>query len=526
MRMLALVGALVALSFGLALGAEVAERAVTAPSDDRLVLTGRAVRPDGAPLAGRVSIWISSANGHSASGSGRAARLDGRGRFRVEFAEQDDARYAIVTVTGEDPVAQGLAPDARARHDLTDGPRHGAVDLGDLVIAPWSVAGLRELDDDALIEAYEHDRRLVSLGADFGIEVEGALSEMARRGGLRFETYLRTEFERANTDGPTGAAWFCREDRTILLTALRRAERRADPLTLELATTEPLVVTFPGRTQLHGVLRNTDPDGLVIEMVEGGDQRSGRAEKLRVEAFLEDGTKVPAREWQADLGGGLAVYRAVAPGDAVDVSCVVEDYVVFPGPGVYEVRVAAHVRDPIAHVSSLEGRVVLEAEPVVVVLRALELRVARTRLDELRRAIDELPFDAPVPLLRNPWVPGLEFAREPEGPMEVLLCAGYEAVPALLEALDALDPRADLDRARWILGLLHDVTGLADPTLTGAVPSQRWLDDVPCVAVPRRASPFPFRHERDRRLREDGIARSIEAWRTARLWFDVTTTDR
>ena len=65
------------------------------------------------------------------------------------------------------------------------------------------------------------------------------------------------------------------------------------------------VVTYPNLPVIQAAWRNTDESDHVLSLTKGCDYRTGRAELWKIEVNESGGKRIPPRNWNADMGGGL-----------------------------------------------------------------------------------------------------------------------------------------------------------------------------------------------------------------------------
>lgn len=187
-------------------------------------------------------------------------------------------------------------------------------------------------------------------------EYQCCLDEMARR-GMAAELQARYEQAQKSTNpeggGPANAH---------LLTALRRAQGKPDPVQVKVE-----VVNLPGApTGLLPTLVNVDSKP--ISLTRGGDYRSGRQSRFRVQLTDQRGARVPDSNWpQFGMGGGISSFGPFQPGETIDNQTPLDPrcYVKSPPSGRYQLQVV-YAEQEIAADSDLTGLIVWQSTPVAV----------------------------------------------------------------------------------------------------------------------------------------------------------------
>ena len=202
----------------------------------------------------------------------------------------------------------------------------------------------------------------------FGVSAEYSccLTEMARRHmHAELQEHLDDFMKTGNTDfgGPANA---------LLLTTLRRAQQKPDPVEVQLRlTTESKTVA--GRLeftpQILANLKNVDP--LPIALTNGGDYRSGRQTRWRVELTNEKGERLPDSNFPTfGMGGGISSFGSVQPDKLISdhgYSLDPRSYVSLPPSGRYQLQVV-YSEEEIAAEPDLAGLIVWRSQPLPVIV--------------------------------------------------------------------------------------------------------------------------------------------------------------
>jgi hypothetical protein len=164
----------------------------------------------------------------------------------------------------------------------------------------------------------------------------------------------------------------------VLLMALRRAERKPDPLAIELNTDSDRTAAFPNLPTILVRLKNVDPTEsfyLTRGVVHDG---GGRPQCCRIDAIDSEGVHVvplPNTPWTGNqltgegrLTPGEAIGLGVNPAQfALDPEPIdLRQYIVLPHPGEYRLRVQYHDEETIAGEADDTGWILASSQPFLV----------------------------------------------------------------------------------------------------------------------------------------------------------------
>jgi hypothetical protein len=406
----------------------------------------------------------------------------------------------------------------------------GPNEVGELVlVAPGSLRWLARLSDDELQKTYE-SRKTTS--GTRRLDVEACLVEMGRRKSDRWKKYLEKELaalhpaakaKKAKSgkghDGEEDAGEAAAD--LSLLTALRRAQGKPDPLALVLGAPPPYDAIFPETPKVAFSLKNVDAAKETFGFTEGGSYRSGRFARIHVEATGPDGARVPVRTQFGMMGGGMSGRGRLAAGESHPGEVKLGDFISFPGPGVYQVRLSYHDSEEIANDDRIDGFVVATSPEFTVRLKSQSVTVKRAELDALKEKFKSIDFTEKVPLVAGHWSADLKFDGAPKTPQDHVFRAGYAAVPMLLELLD--DATLTIEQRSWVFGLLWDITGINNPEhgeFFAAVKDPVWLTDWPgsLVKTAPNFNEFGTTSGGGWPDHQKGLA---ARWKLMKSWFDV-----
>jgi hypothetical protein len=267
------------------------------------VIVGRLLDEELRPIAeAPIGLTIDIQTESGGESRGHSLRTDSKGRFRFVLSESAPpaGTHRLLEFIGravDATDARTLGAHPIAFVDLTRELVSGEHDLGDIVLAvAGSDAVLRRMSDDELLAEHDRIRELLERNAAHERELETCLTEMARRGGVRWIAFLQAELD-ALRARERADEWRMNEPpELVLLTALRRAQRRPDPLAIEIVTAGPTETTFPDLPTLELRLTNVDRDESFWLM-------TAHLWQLRLDVQTSNGSPVAPLERWHELGG-------------------------------------------------------------------------------------------------------------------------------------------------------------------------------------------------------------------------------
>ncbi|MCC6408564.1 MAG: hypothetical protein IT453_15485, partial [Planctomycetes bacterium] len=318
---------------------------IATPRDSAFpVLVGRVIDEDGRPVGDatlRVGLTrhFRGEQGTGAESRGSTLVTDAAGRFQFplrDAAAQSDDRRTFDVGDGE---------RGSAEIELPPGLSTGTLELGDVrIAAPGSTRWLESKDDSTLEAEYRRALAACELNGAHALEVETCLTEVARRGGEHWVAFLKSELERVRAAPEFGDV---PEDLEVL-TALRRAERKPDPLALELDGEPLFVCVFPSAPTIVCRLTNVDVGGESFGLTVGGSYRSGRFARCRAAVLDAAGNELEPLPPPGFMGGGLCSRSPLAPARSLEFSVPLGQYVAWPHAGDYRVKLLYHDETDIA----------------------------------------------------------------------------------------------------------------------------------------------------------------------------------
>jgi hypothetical protein len=214
----------------------------------------------------------------------------------------------------------------------------------------------QELDDQLSALSQNTTRR-------YGPDYEPCLTEMARR---ELTDRLQKHYDALLArDKSKESFWHNVE----LLTALRRAQKRPDPLRIQVSVVPSLV--GKAEPMIHATITNVDVGQESVQLKHGGDYRGGRLERWRIELTDEQGRRVRDSNFFPGMGGGIFSVGPLKPGETERYPAKMDlrDYVAPPRSGKYSLRVVYHNDLCIADETDIAGLIVMRSEPITVFIQ-------------------------------------------------------------------------------------------------------------------------------------------------------------
>lgn len=401
----------------------------------------------------------------------------------VYGASDGEARHDVLDVThGGYGVHVALPIDAPLGADPSARPVRIEPGGAPLEVRSWWV---RELLGDPFHPAFEprvdaRERTDVELRAELDAlrtadslpdgegRWEALLAEVARRADAAWGPWLRETVELRAASGGGGDL--------EPLTVLRRLEGRPDPLAIRVRGPRSITATFPELPTLSVAFENVDVEGRAFTVTRGGDYRSGRSARWRVELRDADGRAIPVEREPYGLGGGLHSRTPLQPGESWEVELPLGRFAVPTGAGPFTLIVQYHDAVAIAGVEELDGYLAFASDPRAFAWRAAPAvdADADRRADAWLARLD--PSALPL-IVASPWQAADGAIPADVDPRVGLYRLGPAALPAVLEALD--EPELEPGVRAQLLGLATSITGLLPPSARpGSLPGEYlWASD-------------------------------------------------
>jgi len=420
---------------------------------------------DGRPLGGAelyVGVQRITEDGSESEGFHLTADAEGRTRFTLTPRETaEDARLVLEIGVSDDGSTASGRP-AAVSLELPQPLTPGVHDLGDLPLhVPGSRKHLRTISDEKLEHLFLDARAGHPFTSDAVHDADTCLFEIVERGGKHWEKLLERLIA-ASTKRENES--FHEDDGEIsdlrTLIALRRMQRKPEPIALEVEGAPRIEAVFPDDPLIRYLVKNVDEDGATLALMTYELPKSGMNEYCHVEVRTGRGDVVPHHE-QWFIGGGVGFRVTIPPTEARSSSVALEYFLQLPAAGDYRARLFhgfgnscfASVSNPNANWICAKS----DEFTIRVLPRPIDLPV-RERA-RLRERFDAIDFEQPVVVdWRGRWKADDEYEGDVASPEDELYRAGWRSVPVLLDVLE--DAHASPRARAWALALLVDITGL------------------------------------------------------------------
>ncbi|MGO9114239.1 MAG: hypothetical protein ACLP9L_33915 [Thermoguttaceae bacterium] len=347
------------------------------------------------------------------------------------------------------------------------------------------IAKFKSLPDDKLKQSFE---RLLSV-PEFRDDpsYEPCLNEIVRRGGKTWEAFLSAKLETVNKkqiklgedlDDTVPGSQYNLE----LLTALRRVQRKPNPLAIELDARGPLEATSLSLPRLKVKIKNVDCDKTTAGFRDSGDYRSGRQARWRIVARDRNGRELPTRKWPPPQGGnvireeigGQYVEGVLEFGKSWGTVLDAANFIKIPKPGTYSLEVLYHDTKTIAEESDVDGLIFFRSKPIVLVVRPLVIELTTQERKQAAELVSALNGAQRLKIVFGAYARSAQKFIPPNTPEGRLLNMGVTATPALIESLK--DESLSDNKRAWIFSLLFSITGENDPRDFSAVGAYEYLN--------------------------------------------------
>lgn len=332
----------------------------------------------------------------------------------------------------------------------------------------WSreqlVGALQTLTDDDLNAMLNR----MPFEGDDSSGFEFCLNEVIRRGGPHWEQVIKARYDKQLADDDADKRGIGRGNakELLLLTALRRTQKRQDPLVILVEGKARIEAKLGYLPEISANLTNLDPEKLPVTLWMGGDYRgASRHNKWRIQLFDEKGRALPERQ-EFDTGGFLhsetLEYRESFP-----LTLSLGSYVSVEKPGTYTMRVLFHPVTSIGNVSATDELLCCTSIPMTLVIEPITVELTAAEQASSAALILKLPRQGPVHILGGGYDEKLGDFMPKDSPAGQLKQMEWKAVPELIAAVNG-EKLTPVQRA-WALGLLFSITDQRNPMDAGGV---------------------------------------------------------
>jgi hypothetical protein len=201
--------------------------------------------------------------------------------------------------------------------------------------------------DDELEARYREARRSAGFPRFIGEPLsphDACLLEMVRRGGARWEGFLKGELERSRE----AVDHYGLPVDLELVTALRRVQGERDSLCVSVVDGPRFEALFPELPVLHVRLEHAGVYGARFAVTDGGDYRGGRLARFAVAMRDDDGRPEPMLA--GECWGGAFTRTLFEPGSTLEGLLPLRHYAVPRAGGEHRFWVRYHNQVTIADV--------------------------------------------------------------------------------------------------------------------------------------------------------------------------------
>ena len=343
------------------------------------------------------------------------------------------------------------------------------------------IAFLKELPDEKLEQAFDKILDLPDFRSRSGYEP--CLSEIVRRGGARWQQFLKDkfdalmkkEFKPFEGDPDFGDVIEIGELYNLeLLTALRRVNEQSDPLQISIVEPKKLSGIGSALPHLQVKFTNQDIDKFNVGYTNGGDYRGGRQERWRIVVEDEQGSVIAARARFHFMGGGVYHEGVLQHGEFWETSLAVRSFIEVPPPGEYKLTVYYHNTKTIAGEPDVDGLIVSKSNTVPFTVERLTIEQSKADQDAVRALVAQLDDKKKLKVMAGTYGRSAHEFIPPDTPEGKLLSMKLEAVPTLIESLheESMTPA----KRAWLLGILFSLTSENDPRRGDALGSYEYKE--------------------------------------------------
>jgi hypothetical protein len=247
-----------------------------------------------------------------------------------------------------------------------------------------------------------------------------------------------------------------------LVTALRRVQKKPDPLVVVLDAKARIEATPLSLPRLKCIINNVDSEKAAVGFRDGGDSRSGRQARWRIVVRNSKGVELPERSLTGIIiSGGQCLEREIKYGQTWETTLDVRSFVRIDEPGTYSLEVLYHDTKSIADEADIDGLIVARSKPIVLVVRPLVIDVSPQERKQIAQWIAILDGEKRLKIVAGTYGTWAHKFVSPSTPEGSILSVGVKAVPSLIEAL--ADKSLSENKRAWLLALLFSATGENDP---------------------------------------------------------------
>ena len=250
-----------------------------------------------------------------------------------------------------------------------------------------------------------------------------------------------------------------------LLIALRRLQERPDPARVIVTglTADSYSIQWPDMPTLNVSVRNMDTLQEPVISRLGGNNRSGRAERFKIQVRNTQTGHVIVETLPppSTFGGGIVGATTLEFGEGWHTSLPKADFVPQLQPGEYAIRVLYHDHECIADRPSTEDHICCKSREYELTIYRRTVQQTKEQTAAIAALLSQLDRSQHVRIVDAPYGEWASDFIPPKSILGQILTAGWQAVPALLEELE--DESQTLAERAHTLAMLFSITGQVDP---------------------------------------------------------------
>lgn len=248
-----------------------------------------------------------------------------------------------------------------------------------------------------------------------------------------------------------------------LLTALRRSEKRKDPLSIQLSIdTKVEIKCSPlDLPKIKCTIENVDEEKEEVDFQFGGNYRSGKQTRFRVEMRDSAGVLLPPKKRYGVInGGGISRSGHLAFGEKWETVVDLQSFVSFPTPGRYVCEIIYSDQNQISELEDVTGLILSKSRKFEIEISKIQIIIRDSEKAELLKLLKSLDAKQTLKVLSGTYGKGAHKFIPLESPAGGILSKGLSAVPVLIERLEE---ETSPDMRAWLFSLLYSCTGQLDP---------------------------------------------------------------
>lgn len=288
------------------------------------------------------------------------------------------------------------------------------------------------------------------------IEYDVHLAEMAKR---RMADKLHRHYQALMSTAKIHSHPVHIPQNLALLTALRRAQGKPDPLLISAEWERPILASSTSLPILDVTIKNVDVEQEWV-MYEHRNFVTP-LDQFQIRLVDENGRAATAVDCTRFPHDGRSSSGFLDYGKSKSYKLELRDYVQCATPGKYRLYIYYHNLERIADCADFEELIVCRSPPIDFVVEPLTIRLTKHEHETARRLLKEIDMSKQVKVVAGTYGRWAHGFVSPSSAQGQLLSLEQKAVPALMEAVG--QKNLSERRTAWLLSLLFSVTGEYDP---------------------------------------------------------------